>query len=781
MTLHAAQQLGMRALVINDDLHSDCIEGRAIRQLTDNLAARGVNVIEALSANDATLISAADSAIQCVILDWDIGKGEKADHKDAEGILSKIRGHNSSLPIFLLAERSKASSIPLEAMQKADDFIWLLDDTPDFIGGRVVAAIERYRTQVLPPMFGALARFSRVYEYSWHTPGHAGGTAFLKHPAGRAFFEFFGEDLLRSDLSISVGQMGSLLDHTGPIGESEKYAAHVFGSHRSYHVTNGSSTSNRVILMSSVTRNDITLCDRNCHKSVEHAMTLSGALPVWMVPSRNYLGIIGPIYPERLSKEAIEKSISGNPIVTEDIDPTPVHAIITNSTYDGLCYNVKRVEELLGDSVDRLHFDEAWYGYARFNPIYKDRLAMHGDPKHDHDPDGPTIFATHSTHKLLAALSQASFIHIRDGRKPIEHCRFNESFMMHASTSPQYAIIASNDVAAAMMDGSGGLALTTESIREAIAFRQTMSRLNAEFAEKGEWFFDAWQPDEIGTGNGTREPFYKVSEEKLASDPSCWVLHPGDSWHGFKDLEEDYCMLDPIKVSIVTPGVALDGKLEKAGIPAALLTSYLTARGIIPEKTTNFTILFLFSIGITHGKWGSLVTTLLDFKRDYDENTPLSRVLPELVKAHPAHYDGLGLKDLAGQMFEAMRELKSVDYMSQAFSILPEVEMSPVETYEHLVKGDVEVVPLDKIANRVVATGIVPYPPGIPLLTPGENMGPADGPLLGYLKSLESFDSLFPGFGHDTHGVENINGKYHIQCLKENSSVAETKNKKTGG
>lgn len=778
MTLHAAQRLAMRALVVNDDLHSDCVAGRAIRSLADNLIARGVNVVEALSANDAALISTADSAIQCVILDWDIGKGGKDDHKEASKVLKQIRARNSNVPIFLLAERSRASSIPLEAMQQADDFIWLLDDTPDFISGRIVAAMERYRNQVLPPMFGALARFSRVYEYSWHTPGHTGGTAFLKHPAGRAFFEFFGEDLLRSDLSISVGELGSLLDHTGPIGESEKYAAHVFGSHRSYHVTNGSSTSNRVILMSSVTRDDITLCDRNCHKSVEHAMTLSGALPVWMVPSRNYLGIIGPIYPERLTKAAIKKSISENPMVTGDIDPTPMHAIITNSTYDGLCYNVAKVEKLLGQSVDRLHFDEAWYGYARFNPLYKDRHAMHGDPK-DHDPDGPTVFATQSTHKLLAALSQASFIHIRDGRNPVEHHRFNESFMMHASTSPQYAIIASNDVSAAMMDGQSGIALTTESIREAVAFRQTMSRLNAEFAEKKQWFFNAWQPDKIKNGGGKKVSFHDVPEEKLISDPSCWVLHPDDEWHGFHDLEDDYCMLDPIKVSVVTPGVGLDGKLGKTGIPASIVTAYLDQQGIVVEKTTNFTILFLFSIGITQGKWGSLINAFLDFKRDYDANMPLSRALPKLVQANPGRYDNMGLKDLADEMFEAMRTIKSVEYMSKAFSILPKVEMSPVQTYERLVKGDIEPVSLDKIANRVMATGVVPYPPGIPLLMPGENIGPADGPLLGYLKSLETFDSQFPGFGHDTHGVENIDGKYFIQCLKkQSSSTAKYKSRK---
>ena len=341
------------------------------------------------------------------------------------------------------------------------------------------------------------------YEYSWHTPGHAGGTAFLKHPAGRAFFEFFGEELFRSDLSISVGELGSLLDHSGPIGESERYAARVFGADRTYYVTNGSSTSNRVILMASVTRDQIALCDRNCHKSVEHAMTLTGAIPTYLMPSRNYLGLIGPIHPERLDPAAIAKSIADNALVKEGVDRKPVHAVVTNSTYDGLCYHIEQVEALLGKSVDRLHFDEAWYGYARFNPIYAKRFAMHGDPGQSR-ADRPTLFATQSTHKLLAALSQASYIHIRDGRRPIDHARFNEAFMMHASTSPQYAIIASNDIAAAMMDGPSGEALTGESIREAVAFRQTLARLNAEFQAKGDWFFNAWQPDTVTNTQSAR-------------------------------------------------------------------------------------------------------------------------------------------------------------------------------------------------------------------------------------------------------------------------------------
>jgi arginine/lysine/ornithine decarboxylase len=520
--------------------------------------------------------------------------------------------------------------------------------------------------------------------------------------------------------------------------------------------------SNRVIFMAAVARDQIALCDRNCHKSIEHSLVMTGAIPTYFVPLRNRYGIIGPIPPQRLTPAAIKAAIKDNALVPKGADLRPVYSVVTNSTYDGLCYNARRVEELLDPSVDRIHFDEAWYAYARFNPIYRDRHAMHGDPK---DHKGPTVFATHSTHKLLAALSQASLLHIRDGRSPIPHERFNESFMMHASTSPFYPIIVSNDITAAMMDGPGGVALTTESIEEAVSFRQTMGRVHREFARKGEWFFNTWNADQVKEGKGGKKTaFADASADFLVREPDAWVLHPGEQWHGFTDLEDDYCMLDPIKVSILTPGVADKGGLDKWGIPATLLTAYLHRVGVEVEKTTDFTILFLFSIGITKGKWGTLLNALLDFKRDYDANTPLAQVLPDLSADV---YAGMGLKDLADQMFAMLKKTRQTHWLAEAFSTLPTPAMTPNAAYQHLVKDQIEHVPLDKLANRVLATSVVPYPPGIPMLMPGEETGPADGPYLGYLQALATWDRQFPGFGHDTHGVENRGGTYYVQCLKK--------------
>ena len=315
MIQRSIKRINPRALVVDDELTSPTAEGRAVRALVEELQGRGMEVVEAASAEDGMSVIVSDSAIHTILMDWTLG--DDKGHAKAKGLLKFVRSRNDKIPIFLLAERGEATAIPIDVMEMVDEYVWTLEDTAAFVGGRVVAASRRYLEVMLPPLAAALMKFGQEYEYSWHTPGHTGGTAFLKSPVGRIFFDYFGENLLRSDLSISVGDLGSLLDHTGPIGEHEKYAARVFGAHRTYCVTNGTSTSNRVIFTAAVGRGQIALCDRNCHKSIEHGLVLTGGIPTYLVPLRNRYGIIGPIPPERLKKEAIKAAIKANPLVLE--------------------------------------------------------------------------------------------------------------------------------------------------------------------------------------------------------------------------------------------------------------------------------------------------------------------------------------------------------------------------------------------------------------------------------------------------------------------------------
>lgn len=757
-------------VIIDDAIGKDTPHGRTIKRIVDGLADFDIQVYTIASLEDARSAYANLPEVDCVLISWTLGGTGSKNNADAKQLIHEIRQRNEDIPIFLMAEPTgeAPSALTVDTIREVNEYVYIMDDTPEFIAGRIIAAANRYKASLLPPFFGALVKFSKDFEYSWHTPGHAGGTAFRKSPAGRLFYKFFGEQLFRSDLSISVGELGSLLDHSGPLGEAERYAAKVFGADMTYFVTNGTSTANKIVFFGRVTKDDIVLVDRNCHKSAEHALTMTHSVAVFMIPTRNRYGIIGPIPPEEMTPTAIKSKIDACPTSKGLESKKPVHAIITNSTYDGLCYHATQVEDLLGKSVDSIHFDEAWYGYARFNPLYRERFAMRDGAKNS---KGPTVFATQSTHKLLAALSQASMVHVRNGRIPIEHSRFNEGFMMHSSTSPLYTIMASLDVSSKMMDGASGRVLTTESIEEAIRFRRTMARINREVCGTGkpkDWWFGMWQPDTVADPKTKKKVlFADASIETLRDNPYSWVLHPGEKWHGFKGLPDDYCMLDPIKVTVTMPGVNDDGSLGTWGIPAAVVVKFLDTRGIVNEKSGDYIILFLFSMGITKGKWGTLITELFEFKRHYDEKTPLEEIFPDLTGAYPERYRGMTLTSLTDEMHKFKKDHKMCELLQEAFSILPVPGASYADAFKKLVRGDVEQVPVSKAGDRIVATGIVPYPPGIPLLAPGERTGKLKEPLLQYLKSMQDFDKQFPGFEHDTHGVENIKGEYMMYCIKE--------------
>jgi arginine decarboxylase len=759
----------LTVVIVDDTIDTETPHGRTIQRIVDGLTGFDIQVFTIGSLEGARSAYANLPEADCILINWNLGGVTTKAHNDAALLIREIRQRNEDIPLFLIADPTfeTPNELTVDTIREISEYIYIMDDTPEFIAGRITAAANRYKESLLPPFFGALVRFSKDFEYSWHTPGHAGGTAFRKSPAGRLFFKFFGEQLFRSDLSISVGELGSLLDHSGPIGEAERYAAKVFGADLTYFVTNGTSTANKIVFFGRVTKDDIVLVDRNCHKSAEHALTMTHSVAVFMNPTRNRYGIIGPIPPDEMEPQKIEAKIAACPLTKSLESKKPIHAIITNSTYDGLCYHATQVEEMLGKSVDSIHYDEAWYGYARFNPLYRERFAMREGAR---DPDDPTVFATQSTHKLLAALSQASMVHIRNGRIPIEHSRFNEGFMMHSSTSPLYTIIASLDVSSKMMDGAAGRVLTTESIEEAIRFRRTMARIYQEVCgkEQKDWWFGMWQPELVTDPRSKKKIlFADASIELLRDNPSAWILHPHEKWHGFSGLPDGYCMLDPIKVTVVMPGVNDDGSLDVWGIPAAVVVKFLDTRGIVNEKSGDYIILFLFSMGNTKGKWGTLITELFEFKRHYDEETALEEIFPDLTGAYPERYDGMTLKKLTDEMHSFKKEHRMCELLQEAFSLLPDPAISYAEAFKKLVRGEVEHIPISQAKNRIVATGIVPYPPGIPLLAPGEMTGNPGEPLLGYLKSMQDFDNRFPGFEHDTHGVENIKGEYMMYCIRE--------------
>jgi arginine decarboxylase len=750
-----------------------------VRRIGKELDNRGLEPRWATGAGEAKATLRTEAGLSAAVIAWDLPGGTDGEGGGAD-VLRQIQRRWKRLPVFLLMNDDSDQDLerlPLWVSEAVIGYVWPLEDTATFIAGRIVTAAQAYHQDLLPPFFKALRRFDDAHEYSWHTPAHSGGVAFLKSATGRAFFEYFGERLFRSDLSISVGALGSLFEHNGPIGDAERNAARVFGADRTYFVLHGNSTADRMVGHYSVTADEIALVDRNCHKSVLHGLVISGARPVYLVPTRNGYGLAGPLPPHAIAPGAVAARVAENPLAAGAVAPEAQYAVVTNSTYDGLCYDTVAAARAFAPSTPRLHFDEAWFAYARFHPLYAGRYGMAVGPDTLPGPERPTVFSTQSTHKLLAALSQGAMVHVRSSpRAPVEHERFNEAYMMHGTTSPLYPAIASLDVAAAMMDGPQGEWLIDEAVTEAIRFRQAVVRTGRRIAEAGdrpEWFFGVWQPDTVtDPATGTPVAFADAPATLLRSEPSCWQLEPGAAWHGFEGLTEGYCMLDPIKVTLTCPGVGATGETSPWGIPARILTAYLADRGIVVEKTDSYTTLILFSMGITKGKWGTLMDALMDFKALYDADAPLEEVLPGLVEQFPLRYGGGTLRGLCQDMHEHLASGELIASLDAAFQQLPEPVEPPQRCYQRLVRGGTERLRLAEAAGRVAAAMVTVTPPGIPVLMPGESIGTPDGPLLRYLGALEAFDREFPGFHSEAHGVtvDPESGDYLIECVRRSTA-----------
>jgi arginine decarboxylase len=738
--------------IIDEDYDGKHAAGRGMRQLAAAIEKEGYRVVAGLSYEDARRLVNVANTESCWLVSVDGAEGNPSQWKVLEQVLAAKRGRNDRLPIFLFGDQLTAEMVPAGVLKHANAFMKLFEDSFDFMARAIVRAAELYLERLPPPMFKALMDYTLHASYSWHTPGHGGGVAFRKSPVGQLFYQFFGENTLRSDISVSVGQLGSLLDHTGPIAAGERNAARIFGSDETLFVVGGTSTSNKIVWHGMVGQGDLVLCDRNCHKSILHSLIMTGAIPIYLVPSRNGLGIIGPISRDQFTPESMRRKIAASPLAQKTNGKVRL-MVMTNSTYDGLCYNVDAIKQAVGDSVEVLHFDEAWYAYANFHEFYD---GYHGiSSAHPARSPHAISFATQSTHKLLAALSQSSMIHIQHAEtRQLDMARFNEAFMMHTSTSPQYGIIASCDVAAAMMEQPAGRALVQETIDEALSFRRAMTAVRSDLDS---WWFEVWQPDAMA-----QEP---------ADQRAYWVLKPGDRWHGFEGLAENHVLVDPIKVTILTPGLSADGAMQDLGIPAAVVTKFLSARRIEIEKTGLYSFLVLFSMGITKGKWSTLVTELINFRDLYDANAPLTRVLPALADAHPETYATMGLKELCERVHRAYRDYDLPKAQKDMYTTLPEMAMRPADAYEYLVRGRIESVEIDHLMGRTLAVMVVPYPPGIPVIMPGERLTPATRSIHDYLLDARKFDQNFPGFETDIHGLRfestGSGRRYLVDCIIE--------------
>ena len=770
-------------LIVSGEFNAESDDGFRLRELVRQLREKeSCCVIPSHTYEDALEIFSSRADIGCVIIDWDLEFEAVNEAMPPEILLARMRNRNSKVPVMLMTDHLETEKLPGCVLNKISDCLWKNADTIDFIAGRIANWIREYVQSAVPEFFAGLVEYSEQYKYAWHTPGHLGGQGFLRAPAGVAMYKFFGENTFRSDLSISVPELGSLLDHEGAAGDAERNSAKVFGADQTCYVLNGTSTVNQIIWRSQVLPGDAALVDRNCHKSLNYAMVITGAVPLYMIPRRNARGIIGPVRLSEFTPASIKRKLGNSPFLKGSAAKKMIQmSALTNSTYDGVCYNIRTIVNMLGNLsenssldeswyaesslVENLHFDEAWYAYAHFHPLYSGHYGMAVDN------NTTPIFCSQSTHKLLTAFSQASMLHIKNGAKrKIDPVIFNESYMMHGSTSPQYSMIASLDVATQMMKDNG-TSIIGDIIHEAVQLRRKIAALERDFHKDGDWFFSMWQPETVRC-NGHRCSFADAPADFLSTTQEPWVLNSKENWHGFADIEDGYVMLDPIKLTILTPGITPDGNLTSGGgIPAAIVSNFLIKHNIVCEKCDYYSFLLLNSLGTTRAKQGSLLAALFRFKKLYDSNAPLSEVFPELVRRYPARYGNETLRHHCDSMHAYLREHRILELMHKAFEVIPDPAMLPVDAYHAVVRGNVEKIDVSEMHNRIAAVMLVPYPPGIPVMMGGETMNSKARPIADYLIAREEFENVFPGYEGDIHGITRVQRDnrtvFQTLCIKK--------------
>ena len=746
-------------VIIDEDFRSENTSGLGIRALADAIQSEGSEVLGVTSYGDLSQFAQQQSRASAFILsidDEEFSPGPDLDPVvvNLRSFINEVRRKNADVPIYVYGETKTSRHLPNDILRELHGFIHMFEDTPEFVARHIIREAKSYLEGVQPPFFKALLDYAEDGSYSWHCPGHSGGVAFLKSPVGQMFHQFFGENMLRADVCNAVEELGQLLDHDGAIGESERNAARIFNADHCFFVTNGTSTSNKMVWHHTVAPGDVVVVDRNCHKSVLHAIIMTGAVPVFLKPTRNHFGIIGPIPKSEFEPATIQAKIKANPLLkgVDEKQVKPRVLTLTQSTYDGVLYNTETIKKMLDGYVANLHFDEAWLPHAAFHPFYGTYHAM---GKKRERPLESMVYSTQSIHKLLAGISQASHVLVQDSQNnKLDRHLFNEAYLMHTSTSPQYSIIASCDVAAAMMEPPGGTALVEESILEALDFRRAMRKVDDEYGK--DWWFKVWGPDQlVEDGIGRAEDWIIKAEGRTAK------------WHGFGKLADGFNMLDPIKATIVTPGLDLNGLFDQQGIPASIVTKFLSEHGVIVEKTGLYSFFIMFTIGITKGRWNSLLTALQQFKDDYDRNQHLWRVLPEFCQKHRT-YERMGLKDLCQHVHSLYAKHDVARLTTEMYLSDLTPAMKPSDAYAQIAHRNTERVPIDALEGRITTSLVTPYPPGIPLLIPGEVF---NRKIIDYLKFSREFNTQCPGFESDIHGlVEEKDAQgvthYYADCVK---------------
>ena len=678
-----------------------------------------------------------------------------------KGGLNKVNATALEIPVFLYLRDEDTT--PEELVGHVVGVI--NDDLTDrrLFGRQIDEAAKRYEDKLLPPFFGALAQYVYKGKSQFDCPGHQGGAYFRRHPAGRAFYDFFGEELFRSDLCNADVAMGDLLIHEGAPLTAQKAAAKVFNADKTYFVLNGTSASNKVVLNAALTPGDLVLYDRNNHKSINHgALLQAGATPIYLETARNPFGFIGGIDEKCFDEEYLRSLVREKCPEKADAKRPFRLAVIQLGTYDGTIYNARQVVDKIGHLCDYILFDSAWVGYEQFIPMMRDCSPL----LLELGPEDPGIFVTQSVHKQQAGFSQTSQIHKKDSHikgqdRYIPHKVLNNAFMMHASTSPFYPLFASLDVNAKMQEGEAGRRLWADCVKTVVDAR----KLLLETCH----YIKPFIPSKVRGSDWKSYP-----TDLIAQDLEFFKFVPGQKWHSFEGYGENQYFVDPCKFMLTTPGIDVEtGEYENFGVPATILANYLRDNGIIPEKNDLNSILFLMTPAENKEKMDHLVSQIARFEKYLDDDAPLEEVLPNLYKAYESRYRNYSSRQLCQEMHDFYKERNIKEIQKEMFrtEFMPKSVINPQEAHFAFLRGQAELVRLEDAEGRVAAEGALPYPPGVLCCFPGEVWG---GPVLKYFLAWQEAMGRMPGFAPELQGVyveDNGRGGKQVYCyvLKEDA------------
>ncbi|MDD1968036.1 ornithine decarboxylase [Pseudomonas putida] len=605
---------------------------------------------------------------------------------------------------------------------------------------QILNAAGQFELKALPPFTATVSQFTSMKRPTFACPGHQGGHYLDLHPAGLRFKEMLGENIFNVDIPHAAPELGDVLSHQGPIRQAENLAAEVFNSDETYFVLNGTSTANQIVASALLSAGDIVLMDRNNHKSVYlGALVQCGARAVFLDNHRDELGVLGGYRKGALSEDMLRTRVSR-------IDGTKAKqerpfrlAIVQHATCDGVVVNAMALLQRIGHLCDYVLFDSAWLGYEPF----VDQLSHLSPLIGDLPANAPGIVVTQSVHKQMAGFSQTSQIHKKDQhiKNQSRYCSrhlFESAFMLHASTSPFYPLFMSLEVNAALHANGHGRELWNSAVSIANKFRKTIDR--------------SCKLIKVYSGGESQIPY-------VLRSPSTGDSRPAE----FKPFNEKSCpieadlhFMDPCKIILTTNACREAKKTGYLSIPASIVAQYLREMNFTPEKCDFYNFTLLISPSTKNAHLDRLAHTLTVLELHILNDTNVIHLFPSLARSG-SRYSNLSLRQLCTSINDLFIDSKIQQLQSSLFSLDTSTppSFSPYEANQAFIRGQTRLVPLAAAQGCVSAEGVIPYPPGVMCIAPGERWNAA---LIDYLLVIQQLIDRYPEFAPHIQGLHYTQG-----------------------